>query len=112
MSTRTIAILITVGLSAIGVLADYFLKMASDQPQPIRNLWFGAGLLTYSLTSFGWVFVMKSLNLSHLGVYYSSTTLLLLVVIGVTVFGETLKPREIVGVAMALCSIFLLSRVA
>ncbi len=112
MTPRTTAILVTVGLSAIGVLADYFLKMASSQNSMMKNPWFGLGLLTYSLTAFGWVYVLKNLDLSHVGVFYSSATLLFLVIVGIFVFDEKLKPTEILGVSMALGSILLLARVA
>ena len=112
MPPRTTAIFVTIALAAIGVLADNFLKLASDQPNPTKNAWFLAGVLTYTSTAFGWVVVMKHLNLSHIGVYYSSTTLLLLVILGVVFYGEKLRATEMLGIAMALGSIFLLARVA
>ena len=112
MPPRTTAILVTIGLSIIGVFADNFLKLASDQPNPTKNAWFFAGVITYTSTAFGWVFVMRHLDLSHIGVYYSSTTLLLLVALGVAFYGERLKITEVLGIGMALGSIFLLARVA
>ena len=37
MGTRTLAVLITIGFSMIGVLGDYFLKLASARDQPLRG---------------------------------------------------------------------------
>ena len=37
MGTRTIAVLVTIAFSVIGVLGDYFLKLASAREQPLRT---------------------------------------------------------------------------
>ena len=38
MGTRTLAVLITIAFSVIGVLGDYFLKLASAREQPLRAI--------------------------------------------------------------------------
>lgn len=109
MSIEKIAVLVTILLSAVGVLADYFLKLASDQAQSIQTRNFVLGFVIYSSTAFGWVFVMKHIKLASIGVVYSVSTALLLTALGVLVFKEALKWQEYVGVAMAVGSILLLS---
>lgn len=65
MGTRTLAVLITIAFSVIGVLGDYFLKLASAREQSLRTRWFYLGFALYASTAFGWVFVMKHLKLAN-----------------------------------------------
>jgi len=53
------AVLVTIAFSVIGVLGDYFLKLASAREQSLRTAWFYLGFALYASTAFGWVFVMK-----------------------------------------------------
>lgn len=106
----TYAFLGTVGLAAAGAVADYFLKVASQEHRTFRNWWFVAGCLTYALTAFGWVLVMKHIKLANVGAVYSLSTVLLLTALGVFVFGETLNRYEIVGIVLAILSVLCLSR--
>src|SRR5262249_13430127 len=55
-----------------------FLKLASGREQPLRTIVFYAGFVLYASTAFGWVFVMKRLKLSTIGVLYSVSMVLLL----------------------------------
>ena len=71
MGTKTIAVLVTIAFSVIGVLGDYFLKLASAREQPLRTGWFYLGFALYASTAFGWVFVMRHLKLATI----SSSTL-------------------------------------
>src|SRR5438046_10344087 len=102
MGTRTIAMLITIGFSVIGVLGDYFLKLASAREQPLRTGWFYLGFALYASTAFGWVFVMRHLKLGTISVLYSVSLVLLLTAIGVVVFRESLNHLEVVGMSLAL----------
>jgi len=99
MGTRTIAVLITIAFSVIGVLGDYFLKLASGREQPLR-------------TAFGWVFVMKYLKLATISVLYSVSLVLLLTAIGVLLFQESLNYFEVIGIVLAVTSLVLLMRFA
>jgi hypothetical protein len=54
MGTRTIAVLVTIAFSVIGVVGDYFLKLASGREQPLRTGWFYLGFALYASTAFGW----------------------------------------------------------
>ena len=75
---RTLAILITIGFSCLGVLGDYFLKLASGSERPLRSGWFLVGFAVYASTAFGWVFVMRHLKLATISVVYSVSMILLL----------------------------------
>jgi drug/metabolite transporter (DMT)-like permease len=112
MGTRTIAVLITIAFSIVGVLGDYFLKLASGRGQPLRTTWFYLGFALYASTAFGWVFVMKYLKLATISVLYSVSLVLLLTVIGVFVFRESLNSFEMIGIALAVVSLVLLMRFA
>jgi drug/metabolite transporter (DMT)-like permease len=97
-------------IAAVTVLGDYFLKLASEQASAIYNRWFLAGFIIYALCSFGWVFAMRYMKLATIGVVYSLSTILLLAVLGVVVFDETLNRYEILGIGFAVLSILLLAR--
>jgi drug/metabolite transporter (DMT)-like permease len=104
--------LVTIGFSAVGVLGDYLLKLASDQANPLRSAWFYAGFAVYASTAFGWVYVMRHLKLATIGVVYSVSMILMLAAIGAVAFRESLSPYEIAGVVMAISSLLLLMRFA
>ena len=112
MGTRTLAVLVTIAFSVIGVLGDYFLKLASARAQPLRTNWFYVGFALYASTAFGWVFVMKHLKLATISVLYSVSLVLLLTAIGVVLFQESLNYFEIVGIVLAVTSLVLLMRFA
>ena len=112
MGTRTLAVLVTIAFSVIGVLGDYFLKLASGREQPLRTSWFYLGFALYASTAFGWVFVMKYLKLATISVIYSVSLVLLLTAIGVVLFQESLNYFEVVGIALAVISLVLLMRFA
>jgi drug/metabolite transporter (DMT)-like permease len=112
MGTKTIAVLVTFAFSIVGVLGDYFLKLASAHNQPLRTSWFYIGFALYASTAFGWVFVMKHLKLGTISVLYSVSLMLLLTAIGVTLFRETLNYFEMMGILLAVVSLVLLMRFA
>ena len=110
MEKTTLAVLVTIGFSIVGVLGDYFLKLASNEDQSLKSPWFYIGFVVYASTAFGWVFVMKHLKLATVGVVYSVSMILLLTVIGVVFFRESLNGYEIAGLVMAIASLVLLMR--
>jgi drug/metabolite transporter (DMT)-like permease len=112
MGTRTLAVLTTMVFSVIGVLGDYFLKLASARAQPLRTSWFYLGFALYASTAFGWVFVMKYLKLATISVLYSVCLMLLLTAIGVVLFHESLNYWEVIGIVLAVVSLVLLMRFA
>lgn len=112
MGTKTIALLVTIAFSVIGVLGDYFLKLASAREQSLRTGWFYLGFALYASTAFGWVFVMKHLKLATISVLYSVSLVLLLTAIGVVLFRESLNYFEVIGIVLAVVSLVLLMRFA
>jgi drug/metabolite transporter (DMT)-like permease len=112
MDGKTLAVVVTVAFSLVGVLGDYFLKVASAEEHSLRSPAFYVGFAVYASTAFGWLFVMKHLKLATIGVVYSISMILLLTTIGVAVFGEKVSAAEIVGVLLAVASLILLVRFA
>src|SRR5262245_6419283 len=112
MEKQTLAVLVTVAFSVIGVVGDYFLKLASGREQPLRSAWFYLGFALYASTAFGWVYVMQRLKLATIGVVYSVSMILLLTAVGVVLFRESLNYYEIAGIGLALASLVLLMRFA
>src|SRR5499427_7939590 len=112
MGTKTIAVLVTFAFSIIGVVGDYFLKLASAREQPLRTSWFYLGFVLYASTAFGWVFVMKHLKLATISVLYSVSMVLLLTAVGALLFRESLNYFEVAGIVLAMASLVLLIRFA
>jgi drug/metabolite transporter (DMT)-like permease len=112
MEKNWLAVVVTIGFSCLGVLGDYFLKLASAQKAPLRTKWFYVGFAVYASTAFGWVFVMRHLKLATISVVYSVSMVLLLTGIGVVLFQESLNAYEIAGLVMAVGSLILLIRFA
>ena len=112
MERTTLAVLVTVAFSVVGVIGDYFLKLASAREQPLRVGWFYLGFALYASTAFGWVFVMRYLKLATISVLYSVSMVLLLTVVGVVFFRESLNHYELAGIVLAVASLVLLMRFA
>lgn len=110
MDKTTLAVLVTIAFSVVGVVGDYFLKLASEKEESLKTPVFYIGFLIYASTAFGWVFVMKHLKLATVGVVYCVSMVLLLTAIGVVAFKESLSLMEIAGIAMAIGSLVLLVR--
>jgi drug/metabolite transporter (DMT)-like permease len=112
VDTKTLAVLVTIAFSLVGVLGDYFLKLASREENSLRTPWFYVGFALYSATAFGWVFVMKHLKLGTISVLYSVSMVVFLTALGVAVFRETLNFAEVVGLVLAIAALILLVRFA
>ena len=104
-------VFIIVAISAIGVIADLFMKWAGKGPG-IDWKWAILGVILYTLTLPGVFFAIKYVKLSAFGAIYSVCTILLLVLVGVLNCNEKLTIYEIGGVAAAVVSVILLSRFA
>jgi drug/metabolite transporter (DMT)-like permease len=112
MRTTTFAVFVTIAFSTVGVVGDYFLKLASTREHPLRSGWFYLGFVLYAPTAFGWVFVMRHLKLATISVLYSVFMVLLLTGIGVVLFRESLNYYELTGSVLAVASLVLLMRFA
>ncbi|MEK6951653.1 MAG: transporter [Nanoarchaeota archaeon] len=105
-------VLFIIGLSLIGVLGDYFLKLSGSGNNYIDWKWFLIGMILYSSTAVGWFFVMKHIKLGTLGTVYATTTVLALALVGFFFFKETMNYYEITGLIMGIIAIVLLARFA
>ena len=112
MGKSALAVVVTVAFSVVGVVGDYFLKLASGAESPMKSRWFYIGFAVYASTAFGWVFVMRHLKLATIGVVYSVSMILLLTATGVVLFRESLNAYEAVGLVLAVASLVLLVRFA
>ena len=112
MDPKTLAVVVTLAFSVIGVLGDYFLKLASQEENSLRTPWFYIGFILYAATAFGWVFVMKHLKLATISVLYSVSMIVLLTAVGVFFFDERLNGAEVAGLIMAVGALVLLTRFA
>ena len=101
---------LVIGLAAVCCCADYFLKKASQLPSPFSSAPFWIGLVIYSLSAFGWVMALRWFKLSTIGAVYSVVLIVLLALIGVTVFSEKINGLEILGLLLACASIVILTR--
>jgi small multidrug resistance pump len=110
MDKTALAVIVTIAFSIVGVVGDYFLKLASAKEESLKSAAFYIGFVIYASTAFGWVFVMKHLKLATVGVVYCVSMVLLLTAIGVVAFKESLNGYEIAGLVMAVASLFLLTR--
>ena len=112
MSPIYIAFLIGIGLSLITVLADALIKHAS-----LQNAFSGwqmliLGAIIYSLTAFGWFFVMRKIKLSTLGVLYGVSCIVFLTLVSVFYFKERITSLELFGILLGIVSLVILSRFA
>jgi len=95
-------------LAGVNVLGDYFIKLSGIGPKYIKYFPFFVGMVVYALTAVGWFFVMKEMKLSTLGIFYSVTTAILLVIVGTLVFKEQLNTYSLIGIALGIASIIIL----
>lgn len=110
MDNRHTALLVAMFLAGVGVLADYLLKLASNQAHSMQSKWFWLGLVVYAGMAGGWVYVMRHLSFAQIGVVYSVSTVLLLTLVGTLVLKEPLRGHEVLGAGMAVGSLLLLAR--
>lgn len=112
MPPKLLAVVVTIAFSLMGVLGDYFLKVASEKEHSLKSPWFYLGFALYASTAFGWVFVMKHLKMATISVLYSVSMIVLLTAVGVIFFRESLKAAELAGLVLAIASLILLMRFA
>ncbi len=112
LAPRMLAILITAGLALLAVIGDYFLKRASSADAPFRTSWFLIGFVIYASTAFGTVFVFRHLKLATTGGIYAVCFVVMLTLLGIVGFRETLRASELLGLVMAVGALVLLTRFA
>lgn len=96
----------------IVIAGDYMIKLAAHGHQPMLSGLVMLGCALYAVSALFWFFAMQHVSLAQAGVVYSMLTLIALAAIGALYFDETLHAREYAGLACALISMLLMSRVA
>lgn len=97
-------------LSMVSVAADYFVKRASESPHALQSAYFVTGAAMFTVSAFGWVFVLRYVKLATIGAIYSVVTVIGLAVLELTIFNESFTPAEWLGMGLAISSLILLSR--
>lgn len=104
------AIILIFILCIVGVIADYFLKVAGEGAKFIEPKPFIFGFVIYASTAIGWFLILKYLRLAEVGLFYSIFMMILLAAMGVFMFNEQLNVREYVGLGLGIVSLLLMSR--
>lgn len=102
--------LLVAALVGTTIVADYFLKLASERSPWATSVPFALGAAIYAASAVGWVLAMQEMKLATMAVVYSALTLVMLAGLGVVVFRETLSLREGIGLALALLSLLLMHK--
>lgn len=89
-------------LGLIHCLGDYFLKKAS-----ISFSWWYVALAMglWMMTTPGYLWLMKIAKLATLASIGAAVNIIVMVVMGITIFHEHLTTREIIGVVLAIAAI-------
>ena len=104
-------LIVVIGIALFTTAGDYCLKRASQQAS-LANGWLAGGCLIYGATALGWAWTMRHLKLATIGAVYSISMVMLMALLGLLVFQETLNRSEVAGILCALISIALLARFA
>jgi small multidrug resistance pump len=99
-------------MTLVGVVGDSLLKRAGEGATYVSWSWFVPGFVLYALTAFGWFYILKEMKMSDMGIAYALSNVILLVLVGVFVFGERLNAYEMAGLGLAIVAIVLLARFA
>ena len=91
--------------TALTVLGDYLIKLATLSPQGMRSMQFACGALCYGAPAVAWFALMQKHSLAAVAVFYSSATLVILAALGVLVFKEAFGWRDAAGVVLALAAV-------
>jgi len=106
---KRMPLLLIFTLAVFGVVGDSLLKLSAGGNKGAL-IYFLLGVSIYAVSGVGWFFVMKHIPLGTIGVYYSIATAVLLVIIGVFFFKETIRAVDLLALCFALVSLFLLRR--
>ena len=109
---QNLCVLLTLLISAICIVGDFFLKLASNSSRPFWTWQFFVGTAIFAATSIGWVIVLPYLKLGAVGVVYGVSTVLFMALLGWLSFGESLRWSEVLGITLGITSIVLLARFA
>ena len=101
--------LILLVITGATLLGDYAIKVSGQRPAGLLSFEFATGMVLYCLPAIGWFFLMKTHTLAVIGVLYSISTIMLLVVLGVFVFKEPFGMRDAIGVGLAVLAVVVMN---
>ncbi len=96
--------------TAVMIAGDYCLKLSADMNGAMTSRIFLLGCALYAASAIGWYLTLQHISLSQMGVGSSVLTLLALCAIGVVAFGEELRARDCLGIALAVAALVLMHR--
>lgn len=106
----TLRIFLTLAIVVVlTIVGDYFIKIASQRENSVKSFELLFGMVFYSLSAIGWMFLMRDHSLSVISVFYSTATILILSGLGYFVFKENFGVREGIGVTLAIMSVVVMS---
>jgi drug/metabolite transporter (DMT)-like permease len=109
MENRIVFALFIFFVTGITTLGDYFLKL-SGKGNSVHIPYFIIGLVIYFLSAFGWFYSYKFGKLSTVGPMYGIFTILFFTMYTVFFFKERISPMEMLGIALGVMALVLLSR--
>jgi undecaprenyl phosphate-alpha-L-ara4N flippase subunit ArnF len=98
--------------AVIVLVADYVIKHAADGGIPLKSTHMASACTLYAVSAILWYLSMRHISLVQAGVAFSMFSLLALCAVGVIFFGEEIRPREGLGIVLALASMGLMVRLA
>ena len=104
-----LSLLILCVITFLTLVGDYAIKVATNAERGLLSPWFILGAFLYGLPAIGWFYLMKSHSLAMIGVMYSASTIVLLAALGFFVFREALGWRELLGLALAIAAVAVMS---
>lgn len=108
--TRSSVLLLTAAAfaAAAGQILFRIGALGRQSPLDFLNLPILGGLLLYGLGTAAWIFALSRDTLVH--VYaFTALTFVLVYLAGVLLLGETLQPRALLGVALVLAGLYLIT---
>jgi len=96
--------------TALTVIGDYFIKLASVHAAGMTSGAFLLGALCYGTPAVAWFYMMQKHSLAMIAVFYSSATLIILALLGIVVFKEAATWREALGICLALAAVIVMHR--
>ena len=101
--------LILCAITAMTLMGDYCIKLATGKIGGLLSVQFMAGALLYGITAIGWFFLMKTNSLAIIGVLFSASTVILLAALGTLVFKEAFGWRDAIGISLAVLAVAVIS---
>lgn len=92
------------------VSGDYLIKIATGHSAGMSSPVFLMGAALYGLSAIGWFLLMRHHPLTWIAVSYSAATLIFVALLGVIAFGETLRMRDMLAIAMAMIAVVLINQ--